>query len=791
MVTNLKNSNSRYRYRFVFIVAALTTLLMLLPFLIYDKGFFLYCGDFNSQQIPFTMHISRWFHTGLGEYSFDIDLGSSFVNAYSFYTLGSPFAMILMLFPEAAIPYLMAVMLCIKFATAALTAYIFIGRYIKNSGYAVCAALLYAFSGFSIYNIFFNHFLDAVALFPLVLFALDEFFYEDRKGLFAPLIAINLINNYFFFTGQVVFIIIYFIAKLITKEYHLTLRRFVFMAIETIIGLLMGLLLALPAFVSLLDNPRSINYSYGFNLLLHGTSQQYAAIISSLFLPPDPPYLPNLFTDGVIKWTSLSAYLPLFSVAGVLTYFRTKGSSFIKIILPVCLVMALVPVLNSAFYTLNSSYYARWFYMPLLIMALSTGKMLEFNTKRFASSVLIVGGITFAYSFFGLVPNKVDGNTVIGLASNKAILFWLTLITAIIGLSVVYLWLSKFKGKPHGAKILMSFICVFSIVYGVIHIATGKIPQLTNDSSYKMLNYDAMALDILAEDESFYRVDSYDAPDNNSIFMDMNGVQTFNSVVSPSILEFYPSIGVKRDVSSKPEWSNFALRPLLSVKYLMVPLESEDEFKTDNLTYGFTHYNNVGPYSIYKNDLYLPMGIVFNEFITTQDFESVQESQRSNLLLKGIVLTDDQIAKYSDYFTETPANELTLLSYDDMVVDVNSLTTAENFVDTGNGFTASVTVEDTSMVMFSVPYDKGFKAFVDGEITEIENVNNGLSAILVSPGQHEIIFEYSTPFLSLSKLLCFIGIVLYLIYFLLDRLGCLDHNSNKADCSYQKLDIEL
>ena len=27
--------------------------------------------------------------------------------------------------------------------------------------------------------------------------------------------------------------------------------------------------------------------------------------------------------------------------------------------------MALVPVLNSAFYALNSSYYARWYYMPI------------------------------------------------------------------------------------------------------------------------------------------------------------------------------------------------------------------------------------------------------------------------------------------------------------------------------------------------------------------------------------------------------------------------------------------
>ena len=43
-----------------------------------------------------------------------------------------------------------------------------------------------------------------------------------------------------------------------------------------------------------------------------------------------------------------------------------------KAVIAVCVVFALVPILNSAFYALNSSYYARWFYMPVLILAAMT-----------------------------------------------------------------------------------------------------------------------------------------------------------------------------------------------------------------------------------------------------------------------------------------------------------------------------------------------------------------------------------------------------------------------------------
>ena len=41
--------------------------------------------------------------------------------------------------------------------------------------------------------------------------------------------------------------------------------------------------------------------------------------------------------------------------------------------------MALVPVLNSAFYALNSSYDARWYYMPILIMCAATMQAVSYT----------------------------------------------------------------------------------------------------------------------------------------------------------------------------------------------------------------------------------------------------------------------------------------------------------------------------------------------------------------------------------------------------------------------------
>ena len=47
-----------------------------------------------------------------------------------------------------------------------------------------------------------------------------------------------------------------------------------------------------------------------------------------------------------------------------------------------------------------------------------------------------------------------------------------------------------------------------------------------------------------------------------------------------------------------------------------------------------------------------------------------------------------------------------------------------------------------NLVFFSVPYDEGFTAKVDGQTAEIERVDGGLMAVFVPEGRHSIEFSY-------------------------------------------------
>ena len=371
----MKKSDTKSNYWRVFALCFLTAVLLFLPHCIIDAaaggGYFHYAGDFNDQQINFYQYANAFVKQG-GTFSWATDLGSGFVNSYSFYLLGSPFFWLSLAVPARLMPWAMVPLLCLKMAVAGGGAYLWARRWVREEGWSMLAGCLYAFSGFSIYNIFFNHFLDVVALFPYLLAALDDAAIDGKKGRFPFWVALNLLNNYFFFAGQAVFLIIYFFCMVAGRRYRIGLRRFAALAWETALGCACGCLLLLPAGLSLLQNPRTIDPFTGYGYLFYGKSQQYGAIFYSPFLMPDAPYFKDMFQEGILKHTSLTAYLPLVGAAGGLAFCRTQDRHPFTRILKVCVVCAFVPVLNSAFYALNSSFYARWYYMPILVLCGAT-----------------------------------------------------------------------------------------------------------------------------------------------------------------------------------------------------------------------------------------------------------------------------------------------------------------------------------------------------------------------------------------------------------------------------------
>ena len=791
-------------------LCALTAAIFFLPFYILDGGFFHYAGDFNSQQITFYRYMNG-FVKGAGypnstfagaphnTFSWATDLGSGVMNAYSFYLYGSPFFWLSVLLPQSWLPYMMVPLLVLKFGVAGGGAYLYLRRYVKNANYAVLGACLYALSGFAVYNVFFNHFVDVVALFPYLLWALDEAIYEDRHGLFAFWVAVNLLNNYFFFVGQVIFLCIYFVCKLTAKDFRLTGRKFGHLLWESVLGVAMGCLLLFPAVLSLLQNPRTIDLSSGWGFLTYAKVQQYLAILLSWILPPDSPYLTSVWSEGVIKWTSMTAYLPLCSLAGAMAYWRSRKADSKKRIVAVCAVCALVPVLNSAFYALNSSYYARWYYMPTLILAAMTVNALEDPDIDLDAPARGIGWIMLAALVFAVVPVRDDTTETwsFGVLKNPG-QFFVVLGFGLLGLMLYRVLCSKWRQDSRFAQRMTAAVLVFACAFTMVHIGIGKFGQWHTDSD--LVKQDTNAL-LLKNDlpEGDYRIDTYKIHDNIGMWLDKSCLQYFGSTAAPSILSFYPGLGVKRDVRSEPEITNYALRGLLSVEYLITTPEKRESFE-DEADEGWTYLADVDGYTLYHNDNYVPMGFTYDKYIlleaplpeteegvdaadalteagAAQDalragepapvtLMGLAEDSRSNMLMRAVALTGEQITKYGYLMEEATTADTANLTYEAYVQDAAArrATASTSFSADGTGFTAEITLEKDNLVFFSVPYDEGFTATVNGVEAEIERVDGGLSAVLCPAGENTIVFSYETPGLKLSTGVTLGAILVWLGY---------------------------
>ncbi len=758
----LHRADNKKLYVKAFLIALLVSAAFFIPFLIMDEGIFLFYGDYNVQQIPFYQLAHRAIRSGNIGFNFYTDLGVNFIGSYSFYLLGSPFFWLTIPFPTEALPYLMAPLFCLKFAVAATTATAYIRRFVSKGEYALIGGLLYAFSGFGIYNIFFNHFHEVIAFFPLILLSLEMYIEDGRRGFFAFSVFLCALCNYFFFFGEVIFVVIYFFVRVCSKgNWRITISKFLGLAIEAVLGLLMSAFLLLPSLITVLGNPRVDEFLNGWQGLVYSSSQRYFAILECLFFPPDIPARPNFFPDANAKWSSLGAWLPLFGMCGVLTFMQGNRGHFVKRILGISFLMAMVPIFNSAFSAFNDAYYARWFFMPILFMALATVISLENATqKEFNSGIRWSLAVTVMFCLVGIFPKKNGGEWELGLVPYPE-RFWAYVIIALTCIVLTVFVVNVWRRKKYFTKLTTGLICAVTFVYALVFIGTGKSHSYNEDFIIDNAIYGSEKISLEGDGEEFFRIDVYDGMDNLPMFWGYPTIQAFHSVVPESIMTFYPEIGVERAVASRPEASQYALRTLTSCKYLFI----ESNYSDREVCYGFERIDTQNGFDIYENSYYVPMGWVYDNYCTQDYYYETSDVYRARLMLQAIVLSDEQIEKYGKNMQELYP-ETSYLSQFNMQEDTDKLRAkcADTFTETTTGFTSTITMEEANLVFYSVPYDDGWKAYVNGKEVEVERVNSGFVAVWAEAGANEIEFVYETPGLQLGIIVSVAALFILIIY---------------------------
>lgn len=746
--------------------------LIFIPWIIHNDGYFFFYGDFNVQQIPFYQMIHDSVQTGNIGWSYTTDLGANIIGSYSFYMIGSPFFWFTLLFPSAAVPYMIAPMLMVKFALCSLGAYTFLRRYVKNQSYAVIGGLIYAFSGFGVYNIFFNHFHEAMITFPFLLAAVDSFIYEKRKGAVAIAVFAAAFVNYYFFAGQAVFIFIYWCIRMITGSYRMKPMEFLRFAFEILIGFLSAAVVLIPSVFAVLQNSRVSNFPDGYDAIVYTDEQRYMHIIECFFFPPDMPAYANFTPDSNAKWASVAGWLPLFSMVGVMSFFKLKTHKWLRVFVPVLYVMAFVPFFNSMFQLFNSTFYTRWFYMLTLMLALMTIISLDNTETDFKPGLKLTFAVTVTImALIGFMPKDSKADKLeLGLEKYPD-RFWIWVALSLVSLTLFAILLVFRKKQKIFIRSVSIGLSAIVVLYANVLVGTGVVnSNYTKDyiKPYAIGNKDKFTE---LEDLHCVRSDFYEEMDNVGMYWQIPNIQAFQSIVPGSVMEFYKSVGVERTVGSRPETDVYGIRSLLSVKYLFDNDSDGKSFETsmtDMKMPGWKYIETKNGYKVYQNEYFIPYGFTYDSYVTRDEYDDTAEDDRSLLMLKDIVLTPEQAEKYGDILDHDEGYEDYRFTQNEYYSDckARAMMTCSSIKFENNKFSAEITTGNKDeLVVFTIPYEGGWSAKVNGKSADIEKVNVGFMAVRVPANMtSEIEFDYTTPGLAAGAVLSGISVVIFAIY---------------------------
>ncbi len=110
--------------------------------------------------------------------------------------------------------------------------------------------------------------------------------------------------------------------------------------------------------------------------------------------------------------------------------------------------------------------------------------------------------------------------------------------------------------------------------------------------------------------------------------------------------------------------------------------------------------------------------------------------------------------------------EVKYQSMEDFKSNVLDVIEPQNFeVDLNTSFDFDLTLEQDGYLATTIPYDIGFKIFVDDQEVEVEKVNDMYIGAPLSSGTHHIHITYNIPGQKLGLLITTISIIITIIIY--------------------------
>ena len=768
MSTSLKLS-----LRHVFALGLVLAFLCLLPAILPYGGRYVTRGDYIEQQLPFIVEAQHLLRNG-SAYSFSTFLGAPAIGSYAFYTLGSPFVWPLTLLPKAAIPYGISVMALLKHALCMLFSFLYLRR-MTSERPALLGSILYTFSSFTVVNTQFYHFTEVICFFPLILLGMEMAMSRTpRPGFLVFACFINTLTNYYFMFASALLSGLYFLCRLFSPDWKDTRSplRVLLVLFECALGCGLCAFLLLPVLYSTLQLTRT---GAGAQIPLSYALPDVLERIRVLLMPIESNVVHAYYGDAA-SWTSTACHLPVLGLAATLCFLRRPGQDrWLRVLFLLLLLFSFIPVLCGLFSLESNLHYTRWWYGLALVQVLCSVRQLpdslspsQKDLVRLRTSAFICLFLTLFLTLPFLLPQALLSALPGPLSRIGQILLnrrqgayapgvfrAFSLLLTALGFAVLFFLLySRPKARAVFALISLCVCLQYTLYISVGDSTLRSGGEMPGSGKYTLSDIAGPSLSALQCDapDTFRRIDYGQRLRNYGLLRGMSSLTAFQSLRTQVIGRFIALAGFGYDESttvSAPNASG-ALRAFLSVS------EYHRTDEDDPIPEGFVYDREENGFPVYVNPNALPMGFL-QTCLTGNYDQPMNPDSIGRTLLAAAALEKEDFARYRDRM-----DLLDPYAIPDWKESVQRLKaqSCHSFTLHPNGFDAEIDAPGSGMVVFTIPWDPGFSATLDGQSVPIERCDISFMGVFVEAGSHSLQFRYTQPYLlegvAVSALLLFV-----------------------------------
>jgi hypothetical protein len=153
--------------------------------------------------------------------------------------------------------------------------------------------------------------------------------------------------------------------------------------------------------------------------------------------------------------------------------------------------------------------------------------------------------------------------------------------------------------------------------------------------------------------------------------------------------------------------------------------------------------------SLFRNARFLPLGLVFDRYLTQEEFLNLPPRDKPAALLHAAVLPNKTEA---DQLGLTEANVLDIeeaaRTFDFAAITAERRKNALELTSfSQTKIEGKVRLDKKSVLVLQTPFDTGWRALQDGRAAPVLKVDVGLLGVALEAGEHQVELSYRTPFL--------------------------------------------